>query len=110
LFAATRNVCFWHKADILLSPTNVRFSNQPVRVKRLQAIHYFGVGTTRGLALLFGIGTEALPAWDSRMRWNDLSGGLAVVVGRSKQTYELTSSAASANALNSHCDLTFESN
>ena len=39
-------------------------SNRPVEVKRFQAIHYCGVGTTRGLALLFGIGTEALPAWE----------------------------------------------
>src|SRR5438874_2205067 len=54
--------------------------------------HYCGVGTTRGLALLFGIGTEALPSWDSRIRWNDLWGGLAAVVGRSKRTCELTSS------------------
>jgi hypothetical protein len=72
--------------------SNVRFSNRPVRVKRFQAIHYCGVGNTRGLALLFGIGTEALPAWDSRIRWNDLWGGLAAVVGRSKRTCELTSS------------------
>ena len=40
--------------------------------------------------LLYGIGTEALPSWDSKTRWNDLLGGLAV--GRSKQTRELTSS------------------
>jgi hypothetical protein len=24
-FAATQNVCLWHKADIRLSPSNVRF-------------------------------------------------------------------------------------
>jgi hypothetical protein len=29
-----RNVCYWHKADIQLSPGNVRFSNRPVGVKR----------------------------------------------------------------------------
>ena len=29
-----------------------------------------------GLVLLFGIGTWALPSWDSRTRWNNLSGGL----------------------------------
>src|ERR1700681_1691232 len=28
------------------------------------------VDVARGLALLFGIGTEALPAWDSKTRWN----------------------------------------
>jgi len=32
-----------------------------------------------GLALLFGIGTKALPAWGSRTKWNNLWGGL---VGR----------------------------
>ena len=31
-----------------------------------------------GLVLLFGIGTKALPVWDSRTRWNNLLGGLAV--------------------------------
>jgi len=34
--------------------------------------------------------TQAGPSWDSKTRWNDLLGGLAV--GRSKRTYELTSS------------------
>jgi hypothetical protein len=28
--------------------------------------------------LLFGIGTKALPPWDSRTRWNNLSVGLTV--------------------------------
>jgi hypothetical protein len=28
--------------------------------------------------LLFGIGTKALPSWDSKTRWNNLLGGLAV--------------------------------
>ena len=32
---------------------------------------------TRGLVLLSGIGTSALPSWDSRTRWNDLLRGLA---------------------------------
>ena len=36
------------------------------------------VDVARGLALLFGIGTEALPAWDLKTRWNNLWGGLAV--------------------------------
>jgi hypothetical protein len=39
---------------------DVRFSNRPVWVKRFQAIHDGGVDVTRGLALLFGIGTKAL--------------------------------------------------
>src|SRR5690242_6712383 len=40
--------------------------------------------------LLYGLGTQAGPSWDSKTRWNDLLGGLAV--GRSKRTCELTSS------------------
>ena len=40
--------------------------------------------------LLYGLGTQAGPSWDSKTRWNDLLGGLAV--GRSKRTYELTPS------------------
>jgi hypothetical protein len=36
------------------------------------------VDVARGLVLLFGIGTWALPSWDPRTRRNNLSGGLAV--------------------------------
>jgi hypothetical protein len=42
-----------------------------------QAIHYRSVGVARGLVLLFGIGTRAVPSWGSRMRWNNLLVGLA---------------------------------
>jgi hypothetical protein len=35
---------------------------------------------------------RALPSWDPKTRWNNLWGDLAAVVGRSKQTCELTSS------------------
>ena len=56
---------------------NVRFSNRPFGVKRFQAIHQFSVDVARGLVLLFGIGTKALPSWDSKTRWNNLWGGLA---------------------------------
>src|SRR3974390_822496 len=35
------------------------------------------VDVTRGLVLLSGIGTWAVPSWDSKTRWNDLSGDLA---------------------------------
>ena len=56
-----------------------RFSNRPVRVKRFSDYPPLPVSMfARGLALLFGIGTEALPAWDSKTRWNNLWGGLAV--------------------------------
>src|SRR5207344_2081870 len=36
------------------------------------------VDVTHGLVLLFGIGTKALPSWDSKTRWSDLLVGLAV--------------------------------
>ena len=57
---------------------NVRFSNRPFGVKHFQTIHHYGVDVAHGLVLLFGIGTKALPSWDSRTRWNNLSVGLAV--------------------------------
>jgi hypothetical protein len=53
------------------------FSNRPFGVKRFQTIHH-SVDVAHGLALLFGISTKALPAWDSRTRWNNLLSGLAV--------------------------------
>src|SRR5450756_3085465 len=57
---------------------NVRFSNRPFGVKHFQTIHHCSVDVAHGLALLFGIGTRALPLWDSRTRWNNLLRGLAV--------------------------------
>ena len=56
----------------------VRFSNRPVGVKRFQTIHRCSVDVARGLVLLSGIGTKALPSWDSRTRRNDLWVGLAI--------------------------------
>src|SRR5580700_8421169 len=41
-------------------------------------MHHSGVDIAHGLVLLFGIGTKALPAWDSRTRRNNLLVGLAV--------------------------------
>ncbi len=40
----------------------VRFFNRAVRVKHFQTIHDCGVNIARGLALLFGIGTKAVPS------------------------------------------------
>ena len=64
---------------------HVRFSNRPVGVKHFQAItttfqtiHHCSVDVAHGLVLLFGIGTRALPLWDSRTRRNNLLGGLTV--------------------------------
>ena len=59
---------------------NVRFSNRPFGVKRFQTIHHHcSVDVTHGLVLLFGIGTKALPSWDSGTRWNNLFRGLTVI-------------------------------
>src|SRR4029077_9575481 len=60
-----------HKADILTALSNVRFSNRPFGVKHFQTIRRCGVDVTHGLVLLFGIGTRALPSWDSKTRWNN---------------------------------------
>src|SRR4249919_3530170 len=57
---------------------DVCFSNRPVGVKRFQTIHHCSVDVSRGLVLLSGIGTGALPPWDSRTRWNNLLCGVAV--------------------------------
>ncbi len=43
-----------------------------------QTIHRCSVDVSRGLALLFGLGTKALPSWESRTRWNNLYRGLAI--------------------------------
>jgi len=67
---------------------DVRFSNRPFGVKHFQTIHHCNVDVARGLVLLFGIGTRALPSWDSRTRRNNLYVGLAVLqtVGPSGHT------------------------
>jgi hypothetical protein len=67
-----------HIADKPTASEFVRFSNRPVGVKHFQAIHRCNVDVTHGLALLFGIGTKALPSWDPRTRRNNLLGGLTV--------------------------------
>src|SRR6516165_1956691 len=51
-----------------------------IAAARFQAIHHSGVNVARGLSLLFGLGTKALPSWDSKTRWNNLLGDLAVNV------------------------------
>ena len=58
--------------------TFVRFSNRPVGVKHFQTIHHCSVDVAHGLVLLFGIGTKAVPSWDSRTRRNNLLRGLAI--------------------------------
>src|SRR5215471_21503934 len=56
---------------------DVRFSNRPVGVKRFRLSTTAAVDVTGGLALLYGMGTSALPSWDPRMGWSNLMGGLA---------------------------------
>src|SRR5947209_16173669 len=68
----------WHFSAVSTAPSNVGFSNRPFRVKRFQTIHPYSVDVAHGLVLLFGLGTKALPSWDSKTRRNNLSGGLAV--------------------------------
>src|ERR1039458_559029 len=69
----------WYLAVLITIPFyNDCFSNRPVGVKHFQTIHHCSVDVSRGLALLFGIGTRALPLWDSRTRWNNLLRGLSV--------------------------------
>src|SRR5262245_25871457 len=67
---------------------DVRFSNRPFGVKHFQTVHDGSVDVAHGLALLFGLGTKALPSWDSKTRWNNLMGDLAVTVtaGSSRHT------------------------
>ena len=64
--------------DEVEQSSGAAFSNRPVGVKRFQTIHHYSVDVAHGLVLLFGIGTKALPVWDSKTRWNNLLGGLAV--------------------------------
>src|SRR5260370_15866906 len=59
--------------------TDVCLSNRQFGVNRFRDIHHHcGVDVARGLVVLFGIGSKALPSWDSKTRRNNLMGGLAV--------------------------------
>jgi hypothetical protein len=73
---AGRSSSFGQSSTITVG--DVRFSNRPFGVKQFQTIHLCGVDAARGLVLLFGIGTRAVPSWVSRTRWNNLCGGLIV--------------------------------
>ena len=72
---------------------DVRFSNRPFGVKRFQTIHHCSVDVARGLVLLFGIGTRALPSWGSEDEAEQsIRRPYRLTNGRSKRTNELTSS------------------
>src|ERR1700687_2126593 len=47
--------------------SNVCFSNRPFGVKHFQTIRHHSVDVARRLVLLFGIGTQALPSWDTQV-------------------------------------------
>src|SRR5262249_32938998 len=75
-------------AGALATSRDVRFSNRPTEVKRFQTIRRHAVDVARGLALLFGIGTTALPSWDSRIRvGQSLPRPCRKMNGRPKRTY-----------------------
>jgi hypothetical protein len=59
---------------LISASRDVRFSNRPFGVKRFQTIHHCSVDVARGLVLLFGIGTKALPLWDSRTSPDEVFG------------------------------------
>jgi hypothetical protein len=50
----------------------------PFGVKCFQTVHHYSVDVAHGLVLLYEFGTKALPSWDSKTGWNNLSGGLVV--------------------------------
>src|SRR5262245_24204700 len=52
-------------------------SNRPFGFKGCETTHHHSGDVAHGLVLLFGIGTKALPSWDSKTRWNNLSGDLS---------------------------------
>src|SRR5689334_25295225 len=80
-----------HKVGVAFSVRfNVRFfSNRPFGSSTFRLSTLQCVDVARGLALLFGLGTKALPVWDSKTRWNNLWVDLAVrlTVGSSGSAY-----------------------
>jgi hypothetical protein len=86
----------------------VRFSNRPFGVKHFQTIHRYSVDVARGLVLLFGIGTKG----PSIMGFEDkaaqsVSRPCRQSSGRSKRTYELTSSIV-PRGTSFHCSVDLE--
>jgi hypothetical protein len=55
---------------------DVHFSNRPVGASAFRLFHDYGADVAHGLVLLLGLGTRALPSWDSKMSWNNLYRGL----------------------------------
>src|SRR5215471_9889543 len=63
LAARGRTIHWGHfRLKLMVAPSlDVRFSNRPFEVKHFQTIRHCNVDVAHGLALLFGIGTKALP-------------------------------------------------
>src|SRR6516165_3464704 len=59
ILESSTDVRFGPLADISRVVSDVRFSNRPGWVKRVQTIHHSSVDVAHGLALLLGIGTWA---------------------------------------------------
>src|SRR5262252_4397094 len=81
IFCCTAFSRFWRKADMSVLSLNVRFSNRPSRVKRFQAIHQLQCRCrSRARASLRTRHQGPFHHGDSKTRWNNLSGDLAVNV------------------------------
>ena len=98
----------WHFSDVTVGLRNVCFSNRPFEVKRFQTIRHSSVDVARGLVLLFGIGTKG----PSIMGFEDkaaqsVSRPCRQSSGRSKRTYELTSSIV-PRGTSFHCSVDLE--
>jgi hypothetical protein len=61
LYTAVFVAMYSQGAAISFEERNLRFSNRPFGVKHFQTIHHCNVDVAHGLALLFGLGTKALP-------------------------------------------------
>ena len=86
-------VRFGSEAAATADSYRVRFSNRPVGVKRFQTIHRSSVDVSRGLALLFGIGTKgpSIMGFEDEVE-QSLPRPCHQTDDRSKRTHELTSS------------------
>ena len=63
-FATARSDAIGPLLTCTAQRVDVCFSNRPFGVKHFQAIRRCSVDVARGLVLLSGIGTKAVPSWD----------------------------------------------
>jgi len=83
-------------------PEDVRFSNRPFEVKRFQTIRHCSVDVARGLLLLFGT-SMGFEDEVEQSNWRSFRQS----IGRSKRTYELTSSIV-PRGTSFHCSVELE--